>query len=70
MGSAMKMQLKNAHFYLMLLGDALLFAAALVLAYLFRFEFSLDAFFAAATQDDLDSDTPGEALHLLPVRSL
>ncbi len=42
----MKMQLKNVHFYLMLLGDALLFATALTLAYLFRFEFSLDAFFA------------------------
>ena len=42
----MKMQLKNAHFYLMLLGDALLFTGALYLAYLFRFEFSLDAFFA------------------------
>ncbi|MBE0559096.1 MAG: polysaccharide biosynthesis protein, partial [Proteobacteria bacterium] len=40
----MKMQLKS-HFYLMLIGDALLFAAALNLAYLFRFEFSLDAFF-------------------------
>ena len=46
MVSVMKMQLKNAHFYLMLLGDALLFAAALTLAYLFRFEFSLDVFFA------------------------
>jgi len=45
MRSAMKMQLKNSHFYLMLIGDALLFAAALNLAYLFRFEFSLDAFF-------------------------
>ena len=42
----MKNQLKNAHFYLMLLGDALLFAAALTFAYLFRFEFSLDAFYA------------------------
>ena len=42
----MKMHLKNPHFYLMLLGDAVLFAGALVLAYLFRFEFSLDAFFA------------------------
>jgi len=42
----MKMHLKNPHFYLMLLGDAILFAGALVLAYLFRFEFSLDAFFA------------------------
>lgn len=42
----MKMQLKNAHFYLMLLSDALLFAAALTLAYLFRFEFSIDAFYA------------------------
>jgi FlaA1/EpsC-like NDP-sugar epimerase len=46
MGSVMQRQLKNAHFYLMLLGDAILFAGALVLAYLFRFEFSLDAFFA------------------------
>lgn len=42
----MKMHLKNPHFYLMLLGDAILFTGALVLAYLFRFEFSLDAFFA------------------------
>lgn len=42
----MKMHLKNPYFYLMLLGDAILFAGALVLAYLFRFEFSLDAFFA------------------------
>jgi FlaA1/EpsC-like NDP-sugar epimerase len=42
----MKSQLKNLHFYLMLLSDAFLFAGALVLAYLFRFEFSLDAFFA------------------------
>ena len=41
----MKMQLRNPHFYLMLLGDALLFTGALVLAYLFRFEFSLDDFF-------------------------
>jgi uncharacterized protein YjbI with pentapeptide repeats len=39
----MKMQLKNANFYLMLLSDALLFAASLTLAYLFRFEFSIDA---------------------------
>jgi hypothetical protein len=45
-GSDMKNQLKNAHFYLMLLGDAFLFAAALTLAYLFRFEFSLDDFFS------------------------
>jgi FlaA1/EpsC-like NDP-sugar epimerase len=42
----MKVQLKNAHFYLMLLCDAILFAAALTLAYLFRFEFSIDAFYA------------------------
>ncbi len=42
----MKVQFKNANFYLMLLSDALLFAAALTLAYLFRFEFSLDAHFA------------------------
>lgn len=42
----MKIQLKNPNFYLMLLGDAVLFAGALVLAYLLRFEFSLDAFFA------------------------
>ena len=42
----MKNQLKNPHFYLMLLGDACLFAVALTFAYLFRFEFSLDVFFA------------------------
>ncbi len=42
----MKIHLKNPHFYLMLLGDAILFSAALVLAYLFRFEFTLDDFFA------------------------
>lgn len=41
----MKNQLKNPNFYLMLLGDAFLFAAALTFAYLFRFEFSLDAFY-------------------------
>jgi len=41
----MKNQLKNPNFYLMLLGDACLFAIALTFAYLFRFEFSLDAFF-------------------------
>lgn len=41
----MKNQLRNSHFYLMLLGDALLFAAALTFSYLFRFEFSLDAFY-------------------------
>ncbi len=49
----MKMQLKNGHFYLMLLSDALLFAAALILAYLFRFEFSLDAFFAGQLKEML-----------------
>ena len=49
----MKMQLKNGHFYLMLLSDALLFAAALSLAYLFRFEFSLDDFFAGQLQEIL-----------------
>jgi len=38
----MKVQLKNIHFYLMLLSDALLFAASLTLAYLFRFEFSVE----------------------------
>ena len=42
----MKMQLKNPIFYLMLLSDALLFAASLTLADLFRFEFSIDAFYA------------------------
>lgn len=41
----MKNQLKNPHFYLMFLGDACLFAVALTFAYLFRFEFSLDAFY-------------------------
>ncbi len=42
----MKVQFKNANFYLMLLSDALLFTAALIFAYLFRFEFSIDAFYA------------------------
>lgn len=41
----MKNQLKNPNFYLMLLGDACLFTVALTFAYLFRFEFSLDAFY-------------------------
>ena len=41
----MKNQLKNPNFYLMLLGDAFLIAAALTFAYLFRFEFSLDDFY-------------------------
>ena len=41
----MKNQLKNPNFYLMLLGDAFLITSALTLAYLFRFEFSLDAFY-------------------------
>jgi len=37
-------QLKNPKFYLIILADAFLFAAALVLAYLFRFEFSIGPF--------------------------
>ena len=41
----MKNQLKNPNFYFMLSGDALLIAAALTCAYLFRFEFSMDAFY-------------------------
>ena len=41
----MKNQLKNPNFYFMLFGDALLIAVALTCAYLFRFEFSLDAFY-------------------------
>jgi FlaA1/EpsC-like NDP-sugar epimerase len=49
----MKIQLKNGHFYLMLLSDGLLFAAALSLAYLFRFEFALDAFFARQLREML-----------------
>jgi FlaA1/EpsC-like NDP-sugar epimerase len=49
----MKMQFKNGHFYLMLLSDALLFAAALCLAYLFRFEFALDDFFSQQLQEIL-----------------
>src|SRR4030042_5806378 len=49
----MKNQLKNPHFYLMLLGDAFLFAVALTFAYLFRFEFSLDAFFVRQLQQML-----------------
>ena len=38
----MHRQLKNPKLYLMILSDALLFAIALTVAYLFRFEFSLD----------------------------
>jgi len=49
----MKIPLKNGHFYLMLLGDAILFAAALSLAYLFRFEFVLDDFFAGLLVESL-----------------
>lgn len=37
----MYLQLKNPKFYLVLLGDSAIFALAYVLAYLFRFEFSL-----------------------------
>lgn len=36
-------QLKNPKFYIMIFSDAVLFVAALFLAYLIRFEFSLDA---------------------------
>jgi len=39
----MRVQWKNIHFYLMLLSDALLFATAFILAYLFRFEFVVEA---------------------------
>lgn len=35
-------QLKNPKFYIMILSDALIFALAMVLAYLFRFEFSFN----------------------------
>jgi FlaA1/EpsC-like NDP-sugar epimerase len=42
----MQIHLKNPHFYLMLLADALLFTGSLTLAYLFRFEFSVDPYFA------------------------
>jgi FlaA1/EpsC-like NDP-sugar epimerase len=38
----MRGQLKNPKFYLMLSSDAVLFAAALTVSYLFRFEFRLD----------------------------
>ena len=36
-------QLRNPHFYLMIVGDALLFVLALVAAYLVRFEFKISA---------------------------
>ncbi len=39
----MRRQLKNPNLYMMLLGDALLVAAALSLAYLLRFEFAIPA---------------------------
>jgi FlaA1/EpsC-like NDP-sugar epimerase len=38
----MNSQIKNPKFYVMMLGDALLFAIALTAAYFFRFEFRLD----------------------------
>jgi FlaA1/EpsC-like NDP-sugar epimerase len=43
----MKAQFKNKNFYLMLAGDAGLFAASVCLAYLLRFEFRPDTFFLA-----------------------
>ena len=36
-------QLKNRNFYIMILSDAIIFVMAIVLAYLFRFEFVLDS---------------------------
>ena len=36
-------QLQNPKFYIMILSDALIFVLAIVLAYLFRFEFALDS---------------------------
>ena len=36
-------QLKNRNFYIMILSDAIIFATATILAYLFRFEFALDS---------------------------
>ncbi|WP_035104724.1 polysaccharide biosynthesis protein [Desulfohalovibrio reitneri] len=42
----MHRQLRNPNFYAMLLADAVLFSAALSLAYLIRFEFSLSPYYA------------------------
>ena len=49
----MKVHLKNPFFYLMLLGDAFLFTAALVLAHLFRFEFALAPIYTQQIQSML-----------------
>jgi hypothetical protein len=43
----MNPQLKNPKFYLMIVSDVCLFAAALYLSYLIRFEFTLESFYAA-----------------------
>lgn len=46
-------QLKNPKFYLVLFGDALIFALAHIAAYLFRFEFSLNPFYIQQIQSVL-----------------
>jgi FlaA1/EpsC-like NDP-sugar epimerase len=46
----MKRQLKNPNFFLMILGDALLFIIAITAAYLFRFEFRLDHVYISQLQ--------------------
>jgi len=46
----MQRQLKNPNFFLMILGDALLFIVAITAAYLFRFEFRLDHVYISQLQ--------------------
>jgi len=46
----MQRQLKNQNFFLMILGDALLFIIAITAAYLFRFEFRLDHVYISQLQ--------------------
>jgi FlaA1/EpsC-like NDP-sugar epimerase len=46
----MQRQLKNPNFFLMILGDALLFIIAITAAYLFRFEFRLDHVYISQLQ--------------------
>jgi len=56
----MNPQLKNPKFYLMIFSDVCLFAAALCLSYLIRFEFTLDNIYVA--------QIPGLLLWIIPLK--
>ena len=58
----MNPQLKNPKFYLMIVSDVCLFAAALCLSYLLRFEFTLDNIYVA--------QIPGLLLWIVPLKLL